>query len=252
MMHFEKKMKHIQSEGSIEWWQNQNVGYIVLNNPKARNAFSIKMMLDLKDCVHFFEEHQVSIIIIRSKDQKHFCAGGDLKDVRSVLIQEDHGTLMCEWMTHYLNRLQALPAFIVVAVDGAAIGGGAELTTIGDWIIASDNSKIAFVQSALGVTTGWGGGERLRCKLGSQKALQILFRAKMYSASEALEVGLFDEIGDVDELLEDLIQMVEDSNTHHFLLRWLKGEMSEKEAFTHTWGHSQHRDALGLQANSKT
>ena len=74
-------------------------------------------------------------------------------------------------MTSVLNEYRSSPMFVVVVLEGAAIGGGAELVTIADYVIAKSDAHIGFVQAKLGVTPGWGGGQRLINRVGHRIAV---------------------------------------------------------------------------------
>ena len=94
---------------------------------------------------------------------------------------------MCSWMTTLTNRIRRLPSYIIVVLEGAAIGGGAELLTLGDWIIADKKSKVGFVQARLGVTTGWGGGARLIDRIGKVKATHLIAMSTVISVGNNFE-----------------------------------------------------------------
>ena len=97
-------------------------------------------------------------MILSGADQYAFCAGGDLRDVRQSLLDSEQGRIMCEQMTHNLDLLLQLPSFVIAAVEGAALGGGAEVLTACDALICGESSTIGFVHASLGVSPGWGGG----------------------------------------------------------------------------------------------
>ena len=241
------------SEGSISFIQEDHIGYLLLDNPKAKNALSIQMMRSLPEIISTIEEciqlQTLKMLIIRAKNKDSFCAGGDLRDVRSYLATPEMGKRMCSFMTEQLFRISQLRCYVVVVVDGYALGGGAELTTVGDWVIASTSAHIGFVQLNLGVTTGWGGGDRLITKVGKAKALHVLAFAKMYSAYDALTIGIVDEVVDnVDETLHIMIQNLckKTPNGWDSLLGYMRGKQSEEDAFVRCWGSDFHKHALGL------
>lgn len=237
-----------ESRGILLFSIKEDVGYLELDNPKARNAMSINMMASLPSIIAQIEAAKLSILVVRGKGG-FFCAGGDLRDVRERLGAPEQGREMCSYMTKYLNALSLLPIYIIVVIEGAAIGGGAELMTIGDWIIASSVAKIGFVQVSLGVTTGWGGAGRLIEMVGKRKAKQILLSSKRYSAQQALELGLIDQVcDDVHQALEELLSEKKrlPSQSFYHAISMLKGRSSEEEAFGSTWGSVEHRAALGL------
>jgi len=243
-----------ESRGEIVYFTEDNIGYLELCNSRARNAMSLNMMIDLSDVLSQIEEQPPSILVVRGNDKQYFCSGGDLRDVRQFISTPEAGAEMCQYMREKLSLLASLPTFIVVVIDGAAIGGGAELAMIGDYIIASTDSTIGFVQSSLGVTTGWGGAERLIRRIGRVRAIQVLTLAQRHSASEALAIGLVDEVTqDVDVNLEQLITLLQKrpERTRKVLLTMMKGRIDEQNAFEQTWASPDHLSALGLSQERK-
>lgn len=243
-------LPHRRGHIDLEWSSDREV-VMWLDNPQARNAMSIGMMHQLQDIVQELETKRPNVIVIRGKNN-HFCAGGDLDDVKEYLLEPDMGSAMCTWMTHVTNRICRLPSYIIVVLEGAAIGGGAELLTLGDWIVADKKSKVGFVQARLGVTTGWGGGARLIERVGKVKATQLIAMSTVLSADTALDIGLVDATTDsLEDLLEEKIRRLMKQPSHAFtrLMTWLHHENEhrlEHQTFSSTWGADEHRAALGL------
>ena len=77
-------------------------------------------------------------------------------------------------MQSVLGRLEALEAPVIAAIEGVALGGGAEVSLACDMRIASEAARIAFKQVSLGIMVGWGGGQRLLRLVGRSKALRLL------------------------------------------------------------------------------
>lgn len=227
-----------------------------LDNPSARNAMSIAMMHQLPSILEVLQEQTPSLLIVRGRNG-HFCAGGDLEDVKSHLLTPQLGTEMCRFMTTNTNALRALPCMIVVVLEGAAIGGGAELVTIADYVIADAGSKIGFLQTRLGVTTGWGGGERLIERIGRTKAVQVLGLSTVYSAQQANAIGLVDEVTlSVDESVSVLINRILKQPPRAFtrLMTWLhrtNENTMELDTFASTWAGAEHCNALGVDQLQK-
>jgi ethylmalonyl-CoA/methylmalonyl-CoA decarboxylase len=82
----------------------------------------------------------------------------------------------------------------VAAIEGGALGGGAELATACDHLVMASDAAVRFVQVSLGVCTGWGGGPRLVRLLGRRDALRLLGTACRVSAQQALQLGLADRL----------------------------------------------------------
>ena len=83
---------------------------------------------------------------------------------------------------------------MVAALNGVALGGGAELAIACDFRLAASHAAIGFVQAQLAITTGFGGVADLQATIGSRKAMGLMLAAQILKAPEALELGLFDAV----------------------------------------------------------
>jgi enoyl-CoA hydratase/carnithine racemase len=80
----------------------------------------------------------------------------------------------------------------VAALNGHALGGGAEVAIAADIRIAADDVKIGFNQVALGIMPAWGGAERLAEVIGRGRALLAISTGELYDAPSAQRLGLVD------------------------------------------------------------
>lgn len=122
-----------------------------------------------------------------------FCSGGDLTTVAHIATHEG-ARQMGLVMQDNLQRLQSLPMLSVAAIEGRAIGGGAEITTACDFRLMTPNAQIGFVHVRLAITAGWGGGARLVQLVGPGKALQLMMSGEQLTAHQAVECGLANAI----------------------------------------------------------
>ncbi|KAI9219297.1 ClpP/crotonase-like domain-containing protein [Blastocladiella britannica] len=97
---------------------------------------------------------------------------------------------MSALMHDTLTRLRRLSIVSVAAVEGHAVGGGAELTTATDLRVVTFGTTVRFVHVKLGAAPGWGGAYRLTQLLGHTKALQLLLSAKKLDGDAAVKIGL--------------------------------------------------------------
>ena len=81
---------------------------------------------------------------------------------------------------------------MIAALNGHALGGGAELALACDLRVAAPHAEIGFLQAQLNVTTAWGGGIDLALTVGDRRALRILSTSARLEASRALDLGLVD------------------------------------------------------------
>ena len=76
--------------GKIELeWRGEETAILFLDNPQARNAMSVAMLESLPKLQETLLESKVRTVIITSRDDKAFCAGGDLSDVRTHLLHKE-------------------------------------------------------------------------------------------------------------------------------------------------------------------
>lgn len=243
-----------KGRGNIVFIRDGDLATLWLDNPSARNALSLNMMHQFLNVLNELISNCPRVLVVRGR-HGHFCAGGDLRDVKEHLLFPEVGAQMSLYMNWVLGRIKELGCFVVVVIEGAAIGGGAELAVLGDYILATRFSKIGFVQLNLGVTPGWGGAQRLVRRVGHTKAVQILTLGRIYSSDAALQLGLIDEISDsieasISDLLEELLS--KPVNSMRNLVQWMKqvDEENESKLFKKTWASIEHLNALGLSETS--
>jgi 3-hydroxyacyl-CoA dehydrogenase/enoyl-CoA hydratase/3-hydroxybutyryl-CoA epimerase len=141
-------------------------------------------------------------LIIASAKKSIFVAGADLKTLlEAAKTGEMRGFI--EQGQQVFNRLSDLKIPTVAAIHGASAGGGYEVALACDYRVASDDpaTRIGLPETSLGLLPAWGGCTRLPRLIGAEKAAEVILKGKLYSAREALTVGLVDEIAPRDQLL---------------------------------------------------
>ena len=142
-------------------------------------------------------------LIIASAKKSIFVAGADLKTLlQAAKTGEMRGFI--ERGQQVFNRLADLKIPTVAAIHGASAGGGYEVALACDYRVASDDpaTRIGLPETSLGLLPAWGGCTRLPRLIGAAKAAEVILKGKLYSAQEALKVGLVDEIAPRDQLLD--------------------------------------------------
>lgn len=179
--------------GSVELEVVGERATLTLRHAAKRNAMSASMMIDLDRCVSQLSNWPGSLLVVRG-ESGHFCSGADLRLVRGALAGEDGGKDMCAWMTRILNAVFTAPYVSVAVVQGAALGGGAELATATDFRLLETGARLQFVQAKRGLSPGWGGAARLVSLVGRTRALRVLTSALPIAAEDALKWGLVDGV----------------------------------------------------------
>jgi enoyl-CoA hydratase/carnithine racemase len=167
------------------------VAVLTVDRPGARNAISLATMDALGVALDGVAD--ASALVIKGGGDRAFVSGGDLKDL-ARLRTHDEATEMAVRMRRLCDRIATFPAPVIAALNGHALGGGAEVAVAADIRVAADDVTIAFNQSKLAIMPAWGGAERLAAIVGRPQALLLATTGERISAAEALRIGLFDRV----------------------------------------------------------
>jgi enoyl-CoA hydratase/carnithine racemase len=116
-------------------------------------------------------------------------AGGDLIELSSLSTKAE-GRSYSELMSRTFHTLHESKRIIITAVDGAAIGGGAELALVGDIRLATRASIFEFKQLRAGLATGYGSARRLVDLIGLARSERLIYLCETLSADQAEALGL--------------------------------------------------------------
>ncbi|TMF88742.1 MAG: enoyl-CoA hydratase/isomerase family protein [Chloroflexi bacterium] len=174
----------IEREGSV--------AVLTIDRPQARNAIGLNTMAELDEALAGLEDEEIRCAVITGAGDRAFVAGGDLRELESV-TSEDFAAEMAVRMRRTLDRIASLPIPVIAAVNGAALGGGAEVAVGCDYRIAAHDARIGFTQVLLGLMPAWGGIERLCALVGRGRALYLLTTGSVLTGREAAELGLVEE-----------------------------------------------------------
>src|SRR5438874_1608690 len=174
------------------------------------NIFDVATMNNLREHVEAIEKDAaIKAVIVTSAKKSIFIAGADLK---TLLKQAQTGELrafIAEGQRVF-NRIAALKIPSVAAIHGACAGGGYEITLACDWRVASNDpaTRIGLPETTLGLIPAWGGSTRLPRLIGEDNAAEVILKGKLYSASEALKIGLVDEVASREQLLDTAQRLI--------------------------------------------
>ena len=168
------------------------------------NIFDAATLSELDEHITAIESDSAGRgLIITSAKKSIFIAGADLK----TLLQHAQADELREFIAdgqRIFNRLVALKIPTVAAIHGACAGGGYEITLACDYRVASDDpvTRIGLPETTLGLIPAWGGSTRLPRLIGGDNAAEVILKGKLYSAAEALKIGLVDEVVSREQLLD--------------------------------------------------
>src|SRR5213082_357783 len=177
------------------------------------NIFDAATLSDLDQQLDFIEEEDsLEGVVILSAKKSIFIAGADLKTLLHQAQTGEMRAFIAEGQQIF-NRLAALKISTCAAIHGACAGGGYEIALACDWRVASDDpaTRIGLPETTLGLIPAWGGCTRLPRLIGAEKAAEVIVKGKLYSAPEAKQLGLVDEIVSREKLLEAARKKLRDS-----------------------------------------
>jgi len=184
-----------------------NVGLIELNRPKALNALSSALMIELGEALDKFEADDTIGAIVITGNEKAFAAGADIVEMKDKSYMDVYKQ---DFITDNWEQVTRCRKPVIAAVNGYALGGGCELAMMCDLIIAGDKAKFGQPEINLGIIPGAGGTQRLTRAIGKAKAMDLCLSGRMMNAEEAERSGLVARIVGADVLRDEVIKIATD------------------------------------------
>lgn len=170
---------------------DHGLAVLTIDRPHARNAIALDTMDQLEKALDAAEG--ADALAITGAGDRAFVSGGDLKELAAIRTDEE-AAAMAWRMRSICDRLAGFPAPVIAALNGHALGGGAEVAVAADIRVAADDIKIGFNQVALGIMPAWGGAERLAALVGKSRALLLAGSGTVLDAADAERLGLIDRV----------------------------------------------------------
>ena len=232
------------------------IAQLSLHRPEARNALTWEAMRLFAEAVEAAHAAPDLRALILTGDEGAFCAGGDLYELDGFPTRAD-GVRLSAVMAAALDRLEALPIPTVAAIEGPALGGGAEMALACDLRVMAEGASLGMMHVRLGITPAWGGGQRLLRLVGYARSLEWLAAGRVLTPGEALEAGLANLSVPRGRSLEHALALAQtiaacDANAVRAVKRLLRagmilpsGEaaMAERGEFPDLWAAPAHLEA---------
>ena len=178
---------------------DDGIAIVTINRPEVLNALNDDVLATLEEVFHTLGKDHTLRVVILTGAGKAFVAGADIKAM-SMFSSLD-ARAFAQRGQQVFNVIEEFPHPVIAAVNGFALGGGCELAMACDLRIASTRAKAGQPEVSLGVTPGFGGTQRLARILGRSTAKYLLFTGEVLSAERALQLRLFNEVVEPDQLM---------------------------------------------------
>jgi enoyl-CoA hydratase/carnithine racemase len=162
---------------------------VVLNRPEKRNALSWDMLRELLAAAKAIGDLPGLRCVVLRGSGPVFCAGADLQDFAGIRDDVERAA----WIRlggEAFSRIGSLPAPVIAAVHGAAIGGGLELALQADLRIVESDTRLQLPEVPMGWLPEWGGLALLSTLVARDRALHLLISGRMLNGAEAVKIGL--------------------------------------------------------------
>ena len=184
-----------------------NVGYLIMNRPEARNAMSAEMNVALQEKIAEFELDEEVRCIVLTGAGNAFCAGGDVKGMNAKNAV-DGETVTIDKAIHRQRdnqrgtsgKLYKMPKPTLASLPGAAAGAGLSYALSCDLRIMSSAAFMTTAFAKVGFSGDYGGSYFMTQLIGSAKARELYFLSDRVSAEEALNLGLTNWVVDAEDL----------------------------------------------------
>ena len=203
------KTSTIELENSKEGWLT-----IWLNRPDIKNALSEEMLNELLEILTILhKDNKTRGVTFRGRGGI-FCSGGDLKGFKKMAQAGEKAKSIAYSMSmgagDFFKMIHTLPQITISAVEGAAMAGGFGLACASDFIVATEESKMALTEVLIGLTPAQIAPYIIQ-RAGFQNTRQLMLLSKVIKGKEALKMGLIDFISKNEKEMNDQIENIQNS-----------------------------------------
>ena len=192
----------------IKYTRDGKIGTITIDRPEKKNAMTFAILFDFIEAVRHAGEDDIAALVITGVPGA-FCAGTDLADL-STIPGAQRGLRGSAEETDKWWPIVQCPKPTICAIDGPAVGMGAEFTSQCDIRLASTNARFAWNFVHRGLVPDTGAGTWLLPRIiGVQNALRLTYTGDMIDANEALRLGYVLEVVESVDLLPRAYELAE-------------------------------------------
>jgi len=181
------------SYNTIQLVSEGGIATVTLNRPEKRNAISFELIDDLLRALDEVTKSDATVLILTGAGRA-FCSGMDLENLKALLGRTPEQNLRdSQIMVQLFRTLYESPKVTIAAVNGAAIAGGTGLALLCDFALAVPEAKFGYTEVRIGFVPAIVSTFLLR-QVGEKQARDLLLTGRIFSAEEAVRLGLINEI----------------------------------------------------------
>ena len=186
----------------VSYKQENFIGIITINRPKALNALNSQTLVEIDSVIDDIEkDDEILAVVLTGSGEKAFVAGADISEMKDMTTVQ--GRKFGILGNKVFRKLEILNKPVIAALNGFTLGGGCELAMACDIRIASTKAKVGQPEVGLGITPGFGGTQRLARLVGLGMAKELIYTGKVIGADEAFRIGLVNKVVEPDKLIDE-------------------------------------------------
>ncbi|MBQ8736836.1 MAG: 1,4-dihydroxy-2-naphthoyl-CoA synthase [Bacteroidaceae bacterium] len=215
-----RQWKEIKKYEEILFEYFEGIAKISINRPRYRNAFTPRTTQEISDALYYCREAKdIRVVVLtgapsplvegQTEEERlkteAFCAGGDMNvKGRGGYVGNDGIPRLN--VLDVQKQIRSLPKPVIAMVNGFAVGGGHVLHVVCDLTIASENARFGQTGPKVGSFDAGFGSSYLARIVGQKKAREIWFLCRLYSAQEALDMGLVNKVVPYAQLEDEVVE----------------------------------------------
>ncbi len=184
--------------------KKKSYAVIKFNRAHEMNALSKEMRLEFNDALLDVERDQQMNALLITGGEYVFSAGMDIKEMASLSNVEIDDYF--ESMKRYLKKIYSYPKPVIAAVGGIALGGGFNIVTVCDLIVASESAIFCHPELKFGISPLF---YPLSQIVGVNKAKEIVMLGEPIGANEAERIGLVNKVAPPERFMREAEKIAE-------------------------------------------
>jgi methylglutaconyl-CoA hydratase len=194
---------------TIKYSIKDKIAWVTLNRPEIHNAFNETMIGELLELYKEIGDMANVRVVVITGEGKSFCAGADLNWMGGVIKYSYEQNLNESLqLAELFYTMYSLPKPTIAMVNGAAIGGGAGMVAVNDFVIASELARFSFSEVKLGLVPACISPYVIR-RVGENRSRELFLSGERIDAHKAFNFGFVNQVVTPDELEPAVNQLID-------------------------------------------
>jgi enoyl-CoA hydratase/carnithine racemase len=184
----------------LDLYSHNSVAVLAFSPDEGLPRLTRRLLREISKGLALIRRDQIFRGVVMTSGADSFAAGADLEEVSQLRGEE--ARCFARLGQALGNEIERCPIPVVAAIRGYCLGGALDLALACHARVATYDASLSFPGASLGLITGWGGTQRLPRLVGRSQAFQLLLTGERIPATQALTLGLVDELVPAVDLID--------------------------------------------------